>query len=184
MALNNSLALYASFVVAAIGFIMAYNNARLNPKSVLHRVALVHPRFSPWMRLLNNADEESFLEVTGFNFQGFRELVTVVATLDERQRIRRRGRPPLLDIHSQLGLYLFYVGSTMKAKHLSLIFGVLPNTVTTIINRIAKRIVKALRNHPAAKIQFPNVDDIQTFCEMVRKREPLIDDVFAFFLTD
>ena len=54
-----------------------------------------------------------------------------------------------------LGLYVFYVGSTMKAKHLALLFGVLPNTVTTMISKMAKRIVAVLKDHPAAKIQFP-----------------------------
>ena len=68
----------------------------------------------------------------------------------------------------------------MKAKHLALIFGVLPNTVTTIINKMSKRIVIALQNHPLAKIQFPTIDEIQELCEMVREREPMIDDVFGF----
>ena len=58
MLTNNSLALFSAFVVSIIHApALAYNNTRLNPKSVLHRNALVHPRFSPWMRLLNNADE-------------------------------------------------------------------------------------------------------------------------------
>jgi hypothetical protein len=177
---NNSLVLFATFVVAFVESVIIYNNARLNPKSVLHRHALVHPRFSPWMRLLNCGDEESFLELTGFSFQGFRDLVLLVATEDERLRIRRRGRPRLLDIHSQVGLYLFYVGSTMKAKHLALIFGVLPNTVTATIKKMARRLVLALQHQQAAKIKFPTVEEIQDLCEMVRHREPMIDDVFAF----
>jgi len=138
---------------------------------------------SPWMRLLNNADEDSFLEITGFNFDGFHALVTVVATEDGERNHRRphkRGRPPLLDIQSQVGLYVFYVGSAMKAKHLAMIFGVLPNSVTVTINKISKLIVKSLRSHPAARIQFPNIQEIQQLCELVRAREPTIDDVYGF----
>ena len=181
MSANAIITLFSSFIVAVVGSVMVYNNARLNPRSVIHRAALIHPRFSPWMRLLNCGDEESFLELTGFNFQGFRALVAAVATEDERfGRLRRRGRPPLLGIHDQVGLYLFYVGSTMKAKHLALIFGVLPNTVTATINKMSKRIVYFLKNHPAAQIVFPSIDEIQELCEFVRRREPMIDDVFGF----
>ena len=84
MTAQATIILFSSFVVAIVGSVVVYNKARLNPRSVLHRAALIHPRFSPWMRLLNCADEESFLELTGFSFQGFRALVTAVATEDER----------------------------------------------------------------------------------------------------
>ena len=180
MLTNNSLTLFSAFVVSIVNATFVYNNTRLNPKSVLRRNALVHPRCSPWMRLLNNADEGSFLEITGFNFQGFRSLVSCVATEDERLRIQRRGRPPLLDVHSRVGLYVLYVGSTMKAKHLALIFGILPNSVTPTIITMSRRIVKALKNHPAAEIRFPSIEEIRELCDMVRHREPMIDDVFGF----
>ena len=178
---NSSIRLLLAFVVALVAAVIAFNNARLHRKSVLHRIALISPRFSPWMRLLNCADEESFLEITGFNFVGFRNLVHTIAHLEDyRLRTPKRGRPPLLDIQSQIGLYIMFLGSTMKAKHLSLIFGVLPNTVTTIVNKMARQIVRALRDHPAAKIQFPGLEEIQQMCELVRHREPTVDDVFAF----
>ena len=178
---QQDIVLFSSFVVAVVGSVIVYNNARLNRRSVLHRIALVNPTMSPWMRLLNNADEDSFLEITGFNFDGFRTLVAVVAATYEQNRTpRRRGRPPLLDMQSQVGLYIFYVGSSMKAKHLALLFGVLPNTVTAIINNMSKLIVKSLQHHPAARIQFPNIQEIQQLCELVRVREPSVDDVFGF----
>ena len=65
---------------------------------------------------------------------------------------RRRGRPKLLDIQDEIGLYLYYVNSTMRAKQLAQIFGILPGNVTTTIRRMMKRVIKGLRNHPQAKI--------------------------------
>ena len=104
MSANILITLFSSFIVAVVGSVIVYNNARLNPKSVLHSIALTHPHFSPWARLLNCADEESFLELTGFNFEGFRALVVAVAIEDELHRRPRRGRPTLLNIHDQVGL--------------------------------------------------------------------------------
>ena len=75
--------LIPALVVAFVVCILAYNNARVTPKHYLSRQSLVHPNFSPWRRLLNYGDEGSFIEMTGFNFDGFTELVTSVAALDE-----------------------------------------------------------------------------------------------------
>jgi len=110
--------LIPAFIAALVVIIIVHNNARLNPKHYLLRIALVHPKFSPWRRLLNYGDEGSFLDLTGFNFDGFRELVRVVATIQEiNPGPRSRGRPKLLDIQDEIGLYLYYVNSTMRAKH-------------------------------------------------------------------
>ena len=77
-------------------------------------------RFSPWKRLLNCGDEGSFIEMTGPNFDAFRDLVKLVATEDELLRRRRVGRPKHhQDIEDEVGLYLFFVNSTMRVKHLA-----------------------------------------------------------------
>jgi hypothetical protein len=51
---------------------------------------------------------------------------------------KKRGRPILLNTNSQLGLLLFYLNSTMKIKHLCLLFGVTPSTACEIINGMLK----------------------------------------------
>ena len=95
--------LLPAFLATLIVAIIVHNNARLNPKHYLLRQALVHPKFSPWKRLLNFGDEGSFLEMTGFNFDGFRELVLVIRSRDEANPDhRRRGRPKLLNIQDKI----------------------------------------------------------------------------------
>jgi hypothetical protein len=42
-------------------------------------------------------------------------------------RRKRRGRPPPLAPEDQLGLILFYFGSTMTMKFLFMIFGITPS---------------------------------------------------------
>ena len=176
-----SLRLLPVFVVAFIISIVIYNNARLTSKNYLLRRSLVHPKFSPWRRLLNFGDEGSFLEMTGFNFDGFRELVGAVAnTVELNPGPRSRGRPKLLNIEDEIGLYLYYVNSTVRAKHLAQLFGIVPATVTTTILRMMKRVVKGLRNHEASKIFFPTNDQMEIFARMINLREPTIDDVIGF----
>ena len=51
------------------------NNIRRRNK--LTKSALVHPKFSPWMKLLNDGDESSFLSITGFDFDAFDHLVDI-----------------------------------------------------------------------------------------------------------
>jgi hypothetical protein len=177
--INNKLnpAIIVALLVVAIIF---YNGSRVGQRHYLLRRALVHPKFSPWRRLLNFADEGSFIEMTGFNFDTFRELVLAVASDDERNCRRQVGRPKLLNIEDEIGLYLFFVNSTMRAKHLAMLFGVLPNTVTTTLRRLMKRIIKAIKNHPAARIQFPDDFKMREYAEMVRNREPSVHDVIGF----
>jgi len=60
-------------VLATVVIILWYNSLR--EQYYVRKRALVHPRFSPWTRLLNNGDERSFITLTGFNFASFRLMV-------------------------------------------------------------------------------------------------------------
>ena len=164
--------LLPAFVVAIVAAVIAYNGIRDGGRHYLLRQALVHPKFSAWRRLLNYGNEGSFLDLTGFDFQTFRELVNLIAIASERGNHRSVGRPKLLNIDDEIGLYLFYLNSTMKAKHLALIFGILPNTVNSTIRRMMKRVVRALKAHPDAKVQFPDELTMLNFATMVQRREP------------
>ena len=111
--------LILAIIVATVCAVFAINSIREGGRHGLARIALIHPKFSPWRRLLNYADEKSFIEMTGFNFHSYRSLVSIISTADKIIRIPRPGRPKLLDIQDEIGLYLFFVNSTMRTKHLS-----------------------------------------------------------------
>ena len=155
--------LLPAFVVTIVALVITYNSIRDGGRHYLLRQALVHPKFSAWRRLLNYGDEGSFLDLTGFDFRTFRELVDRIAVGQEMERHRGIGRPKLLNIDDEIGLYLFYLNSTMKAKHLALIFGVLPNTVNSTIRAMMKREVRALKVHPDAKVKFPGKFEMRNF---------------------
>ena len=172
--------LIPAITAAVICSVVYYNSIRAGGRHYLRRNALVHPHFSPWKRLLNCADQGSFIEFTGFNFDAFRELVHLIATENEINGTRKLGRPKLLDIQDEVGLYLFFVNSTMRAKHLALLFGILPNTVTTTVRRLMKRVVRVLRRYPISRVKFPSNEDMVSFANMVQRREPTVDDVIGF----
>ena len=56
-------------ILLVITVITAYNAVRR--KRLLTRSALLHPKFSSWQFLNNNADENSFLKITGFDRSTF-----------------------------------------------------------------------------------------------------------------
>ena len=90
--------------------LVVYQNS-LRKRSFLTRSGLLRPHQSPWMKLLNDCSEGSFLEMTGFNFESFRLLRNILFEDSINMAaagIRRRGRPCSLDFDGQVGLYLYF----------------------------------------------------------------------------
>jgi hypothetical protein len=119
--------------------------------------------------------------MTGLTRRAFHILLNTLFPDNNLQPIwRRRGRPDLLDPATQLGLYLFFIGSTMGIKHLCLIFGVTPSRCSGVINNMIKLVVKKLKRHPLAKVKFPNEEKMAHFAQLIQAREPEVDDVIGF----
>jgi hypothetical protein len=85
-----------------------------------------------------------------------------------------------MDPIAQLGLYLFFVGSTMGIKHLCLILGVTPSVCSRMITTMLSLVVEKLKKHPLARVKFPNVDRIANFARQIKIHEPEVDDVIGF----
>lgn len=114
--------------------------------------------------------------MTGLTRSAFEELVRLVSPL----RHRTRGRPRLLSAADELGLLLLYVNSKMYYKQLSMIFGVVPSTVSTTINEMLSVLKKKLVRHRAAAIKFPGAEEMRNYARMVNLREPEVDNVIGF----
>jgi hypothetical protein len=164
------------FIVTLFMAVVWYNSLR--SRSILTRSAVLEPILSPWNRVLVYGDEGSFLELTGFSRMAFASLESYLFTADANDR--RVGRPSSLDSNGELGLYLFFVGSQMKTKHLCLIFGVIPTTANKTILKMMKLVCRKLKNHPASKIVFPDAIKMHYFAEMIQHREPMIGNVIGF----
>ena len=114
--------------------IKEYNDAR--ERHNLHRSALLNPENSPWTRLLKHADQDSFLNITGFTRKAFYKLYKALWTAEERAEFydresTRTGRKVSLKLIDRLGLYIYYVSSRMRYKDLAQLFGILPQTITS-----------------------------------------------------
>ena len=126
MVFGSAFLLLAQQVVLLLVTIQYHNSIR--DKGNLYRPAIVLPEHSAWQHLYVNADDTSFLLLTGVSREVFRMLLNILyphGSVDSAGR--RRGRPRSLLPHAELGLFLFYIGSTMSIKHLCLIFGSVPS---------------------------------------------------------
>ncbi len=106
---------------------------------------VLSPAVSPWARLYQYGDESSFLNLTGLSRLAFNQLFDMLF-LDEQ--MQRTGRPQLMHPPVQLGLSLFYIGSTMGNKHLCLIFRITPSICSEILNKMLLLVVCNLKQHP------------------------------------
>ena len=131
-----------------------YNSVRNRSKLTIS--AILQPSMSPWQHLYANGDDTSFLEMTGFDRESFARLENCL--FEEDLGERRAGHPCSLDNCRKLGLYLFYVGSQMKTKHLCLLFGIIPTTADIVIRAMMILLCKKSKNNASAKISFPDDD--------------------------
>ena len=162
-------------IVILITAITFYNSLR--SRHYLKRQAIVPPQLSSWSYLYKNADESSFLHLTGYSRCAFENLKGI---LFEGVEYNTTGRPELLDHAGKLGLYLFFVGSTMEIKYLCSQFGILEGTASTIIKSMCELVIKKLKSRPESSITWPNEDKMQEWAELVRLREPLTRNVIGF----
>ena len=96
-------------VCAVFLAVAQYNSLRRRTR--LTRTAILYPGQSPWNHILGNADQRSFLELTGFNRGTFTLLLQF---LFPDPIIQHFGRPRFIDEKCGLGLYLFFVDNRMK----------------------------------------------------------------------
>ena len=149
------------FVLLIILLLQFHNS--LCDRTYLLCEALVSPHESLWYKLLHYGENSSFLKMTGLNLEAFGSLLDYLFDLDHIANLCRCGRPPLLGPDGLLGLFLFYLGSTMNYKYLCLIFGITPSVCSRAINMMLKRVVTILRDHLFARVWFPDEDNMREF---------------------
>jgi hypothetical protein len=115
--------------------------------------------------------------MTGMSRQAFSLLHDILFLGEQSQRT---GRPPLMQSTGQLGLFLFFIGSTMGYKHLCMLFGITPSVCSRIINRMLMLVVQKLKRHPLAEVRFPNAERMAYYAQLIHQREPEVVDVIGF----
>ncbi len=86
--------------------------------------------------------------------------------------------------HAKSTMYNTFLGgshqSTMNYKHLCLNFGITPTVCSHSINWMLKKVVRLLRGHPFARVNFPNREMMREYANMVQMRESMVDDIIGF----
>ncbi len=68
----------------------------------------------------------------------------------------------------------------MNYKNLCLIFGITLSVCSCSVNWMLKKVVRLLRGHPFARVNFPNGEKMREYANMVRMREPMLEDIIGF----
>ena len=150
---------------------------RLRSRRYITSSCLPDPKESAWSILWKNGDDLSFISLTGFDRQSFIELHDYIF---ENYNFNSTGRKSKLDTHAKLGLLLHFLNSTMKLKTLCQIFGVSQSTVSRELSKMSRLTLDRLYQHPKAKIVWPNQKSKAEFAEMIRSRQPEIENAFGF----
>ena len=135
-----TLLLITAMIMVAVQY---YNSCR--EQHYLTRSGIVDPKLSAWTKLYMHGDANSFLTITGFTRHAFDLLLSILFPPINPDNPKKRGRPSILSNDAKLGLYLCWTNSSMKRKHLSLIFGVVPTTVGEVVT--AMRLLFGTRKH-------------------------------------
>jgi hypothetical protein len=172
----------SSYRLKVLVFILArivYQNS-IRDRNFLLQAAILPPSKSPWHHQYCNGDPLLFLLMTGLTREAFNLLHDIVMPPGHPSLPRRKDRKWSLSSEGQLGLLLFYICSTMNHKYLCLIFGMTPNACSRMLRNMVKLVVRRLRFHSLARIQFPSAEKMQLFASMICDREPAVADVIGF----
>jgi hypothetical protein len=110
---SQTMQLYAA---ATVSLIVYSNNIRRCHH--LHRAGILLPDRSPWKHLLENGEEDSFLNLTGFSREAFDQMRDYL--YGDHQDHLCGGRLRLLTTKDELGVILFKLGFKMRLSELCL----------------------------------------------------------------
>jgi hypothetical protein len=149
----------------ALFILLLHASNSVRNRTYLHHCALLTPAESLWTKLHRYGASSSFLSLTGLLQQAFSLLFDLL--FPDNQQHKKVGRPPLMDPTAQLGLYLFFIGSTMVIKHLSFIFGITPSVCIRTICAMLSLVVQKLFRHLLAMVKFPDADKMAILARLI-----------------
>lgn len=162
-------------VVTIVAVINAYKSLRR--RYYITSAAIPPVKYSAWVNLFNSKDDQSFVCLTGFNYDAFMALHSIL--FDGFHR-KKTGRQENLNSFAKLGCVLLYLNSTLQPKHLCLLFGASPSTISRTITFMINLIVKKLQHHPDSAILWPTESEKGDYARLISSREPLIKNGIGF----
>ena len=142
MIITNSKKYSIKVLVLILALINYHNN--IHNRTYLSQLAILNPSAAPWHNLLHNGNASSFLLMTGLTREAFNMLHDILKLPGHPSLPTRRACKWSLSSKGQLGLFLFYISSTMNYKYLCLIFGVTLNACSCMLRDMLKLAVQNL----------------------------------------
>ncbi len=125
------------------------------------------------------------LQLMGLTWQAFSDLLDVFAPLlsakwSRHPRVDGRGRPRLLREADVLGLMLAWIHVPSYHVILMLVFGLSPASLSSYLKEGLLCLLSAFRQHPAAHIKWPLVDEMQHLSGLIQQGQQELQGVFGF----
>jgi len=149
---------------------LSYYRDSIRTRCYLTKPVLVPIEHSPWRKLLLRGTDSHFITCMGLSRTAFFLLL-------QRYHPHFEDRPKGLGIRNMtytsadsLGLVLHYLCSTLKQKHLQLLFG-LPNVSRPLKYGLHKLLRTLKRDCPEARVKWPTHDEMKVWSEMIETKE-------------
>lgn len=171
------------------------NSSRVQPK--YHRACLIHPSSSltttAWQQVLACGSSSDFIVSINFDRRTFFDVLLPLFTCERpqvnngspyRKSNSTRGRKSLLQSVDILGLALWYLKSSDRQYKQSIIFGLVPTSISVWIDyglEVLMRIVKNKR-HDALSIKWPSHTEMKESSELLklnRENGQYLNNVFG-----
>ena len=171
---------------------------RIRRDRSIKRAALVDPEHSAWKKLYDSGHDGSLITVTGFDHAGFAELLRIYkpcfdqftpwtgdqdGTTYRRLQIganEGRGKKRIITAEASLALVLCWYRFRGAEFILQGWFG-FTGTHNNVWLRFGRRmLLRVLKQHKEAKVEFPTVEEIEQLKEMVKSRHDALDGVYCF----
>ncbi len=130
--------------------------------------------------LLTGFDYESFLELHDLFKPWFNNYTLYTKSgFICKLKDKKRGRPRSVSSISCLALVLAWTRTRGALRTLQLVFGLTGTPISTWLRFGRRCLIKALFNHPAAKVQLPTEEEIRAFETTINEKYNLLPNVWG-----
>jgi hypothetical protein len=165
---------------------------RRNNSGTIRRKSLQNPTKSVFWKLYKAKQDDSMIQLTGFDHEAFEDLLEIFKPLYDKftphcQNLRavkpggekRLGRPRSLDATAGLALVLTWTRTKGGHRVLCLLFGIIKSTCSLWL-RFGKRcLIKCLRKTDEARVRLPNADEVDELCKLINNKYENLTRVWA-----
>ena len=150
---------------------------RRKRRHYLTRLTLQPVYRSAWRAVYESLDTRGLLNTTGFDRGSFLHMLSLFTPLwYQRRRVHRRCAQPA-DV---LGLCLQWLNTSTRQKTLCQVFALPPATLCRLLRYGLHTLLVALQHDHDSRIQWPSVDEMQEYCDVISAYEPSVTNIFGY----